>query len=67
MEKLRFLKADGQDMAKVTLQFVLSHEAVTTAIPGAENPEQARANAAADEAGALPGEVLEKVHEVTAV
>ncbi len=64
--KLRFLKRDGRDMAKAALQFVLSHEAVTTAIPGAKSPEQARANAAAGEAGSLTGEELAKVHEVTA-
>ena len=63
--KLRFLKRDGRDMARAALQFVLSHEAVTTAIPGAKSPEQARANAAAGEAGGLTRDELAKVHEVT--
>ncbi len=63
--KLRFLKRDGRDMARAALQFVLSHEAVSTAIPGAKSPEQARANAAAGEAGGLTRDELAKVHEVT--
>lgn len=37
----------GRDMAEVALQFVISHPAVSAAIPGAKSPEQARTNAAA--------------------
>jgi aryl-alcohol dehydrogenase-like predicted oxidoreductase len=32
-------------MAEVALQFVISHPAISAAIPGAKSPEQARANA----------------------
>jgi aryl-alcohol dehydrogenase-like predicted oxidoreductase len=35
----------GRDMAEVALQFVISHPAISAAIPGAKSPEQARANA----------------------
>ncbi|MEX0885020.1 MAG: aldo/keto reductase [Phycisphaeraceae bacterium] len=67
VEKLRFLNRDDRDMAKAALQFVLSHEAVSTAIPGAKSPEQARANAAAGDAGALLGAELTRVREAAPV
>ncbi len=40
----------GRNMAEVALQFVISHPAISAAIPGAKSPEQARANAAAGSA-----------------
>jgi aryl-alcohol dehydrogenase-like predicted oxidoreductase len=51
-------------MAQAALQFVLAHPGVTTAIPGAKNPEQARANAAAAD-GSLSEEELQRVRELT--
>ena len=47
VEVLRFLEKPGQTLAQAALRFVLSHPAVTVAIPGAKSPEQAQANAAA--------------------
>lgn len=42
-------RADGS-LADLALGFVISHPAVTVAIPGAKDPDQARANAAAGQA-----------------
>jgi aryl-alcohol dehydrogenase-like predicted oxidoreductase len=64
VKKLRFLQRDDRDMAQAALQFVISHPAVTTAIPGAKSPEQARANAAAG-AATLADDELERVRELT--
>jgi aryl-alcohol dehydrogenase-like predicted oxidoreductase len=50
VEKLREL-ANGRSLAQVALQFVLSHPAVTTVIPGAKNPRQVQDNV---QAGLLP-------------
>lgn len=47
VEQLRFLGTEDRTMAQAALAFVLAHPAATVAIPGAKNPEQARANAAA--------------------
>jgi len=47
VERLRFLERDGRTMAQAALQFVLAHPAVSCAIPGAKNPQQAESNAKA--------------------
>ena len=47
VEQLRFLATKDRTMAQAALAFVLAHPAATVAIPGAKNPDQARANAAA--------------------
>lgn len=47
VEKLRFLARDDRTMAQAALQFVIGHPAVTCAIPGAKNPDQAEQNARA--------------------
>lgn len=44
---LRESLAEGADMVDVALRYVISHPAISTAIPGAKSPEQAVANAAA--------------------
>jgi aryl-alcohol dehydrogenase-like predicted oxidoreductase len=51
VEELRALVPDGWTLAQFALRWILAHDAVTTSIPGAKTPDQARANAAA---GALP-------------
>ncbi len=65
VEKLRFLKTPKRSMAQAALQFVLSHPAVSTAIPGAKSVEQARANAQAGDT-VLTDDELQKVRESTA-
>ena len=47
VEELRPLVPGGATLAQLALRWVLDFEAVSTVIPGAKTPEQARANAAA--------------------
>ena len=47
VEELRGLVPDGATLAQLALRWVLMHPGITTTIPGAKTPEQARANAAA--------------------
>ena len=51
VEELRALVPDGATLAQLALRWILMHDAVSTVIPGARSPEQARGNAAA---AALP-------------
>ena len=51
VEELRPLVPDGTTLAQLALRWILDFDAVSTVIPGAKTPEQARANAAA---AALP-------------
>jgi aryl-alcohol dehydrogenase-like predicted oxidoreductase len=48
-------------MPEAALRFCLSHEAVSTVIPGIRNPWQARQNLAAAEAGPLKPETLDRL------
>ena len=57
VEELRPLVPEGATMAQLALRWILDHPGVSTVIPGARNPEQARANAAAAELEPL-GEVV---------
>ena len=45
--RLGVLVPSGVSMAQFALRWIIDHPAVTTVIPGARSPEQARANAAA--------------------
>lgn len=65
VEKLRFLQTPEQTLAQAALRFVISHEAVTTAIPGAKSRAQALSNAAAGSAMLSP-DLLARAREVTA-
>jgi aryl-alcohol dehydrogenase-like predicted oxidoreductase len=47
VERLRPIVPSGQTMAQFALRWILMHEGVTCAIPGAKSAEQARHNAAA--------------------
>ena len=51
VEELRPLVPEGATLAQLALRWILMHDAVSTVIPGARSPDQARANAAA---AALP-------------
>ena len=64
VEELRALVPPGQSMADVALRFCLSDPAVSTVIPGAKNPDQARENAAAGELGPLDASTLERLAEI---
>jgi len=65
VDQLRFLQSPERTMAQAALQFVLSHPAVTVAIPGAKSPEQVRANAAAAD-GSLSEAERGRVKSITA-
>lgn len=47
------LAGDGMTPAQMALRWLLDQDGVTTVIPGASSPEQARANAAASDLGPL--------------
>jgi aryl-alcohol dehydrogenase-like predicted oxidoreductase len=47
-------RADGTTMTDLAMRWILDHEAVTTVIPGASKPAQARANVRASEMAPLP-------------
>jgi aryl-alcohol dehydrogenase-like predicted oxidoreductase len=65
VDQVRFLETPIRSMAQAALQFVISHPAVSCAIPGAKSPEQARSNAAAGVKTLEPAE-LEKLRAATA-
>ncbi len=61
VEELRALVPEGATLAQLALRWILGFEAVSTVIPGAKTPEQARANAAASDLPALPEESLQAI------
>lgn len=58
------LKPAEMTMAQFALRWILQFDAVTLAIPGAKNPEQARANATASDLAGIDWETLEGVRTV---
>ena len=66
VEELRGLVPDGQTLAAFALRWILMHDAVTTTIPGARNPEQAQANAAAAELPPLDDATMRRAAELYA-
>lgn len=66
VERLRSLERNGRTMAQAALQFVLSHPAVSCAIPGAKSPQQAEANAMAGN-GFLTLEEIAAINEIVPV
>ena len=64
VERLRVLEGEGQGLGQLALRFVLSHPAVSVAIPGGKTPEQVEANAAASVRPLLSAEELRLIDEV---
>jgi aryl-alcohol dehydrogenase-like predicted oxidoreductase len=64
VDALRPLVPDGTTMGQLALRWILDFDAVSTVIPGAKTPEQARANAAASELPPLPQPVREAIDDV---
>ncbi|MEV6489712.1 aldo/keto reductase [Actinoplanes sp. NPDC051633] len=61
VRRLRPLVREGETMAQFALRWVVDQPGVTVVIPGARNPEQARANAAVGSRPPLNPEVLNAV------
>jgi aryl-alcohol dehydrogenase-like predicted oxidoreductase len=61
VRRLRPLVPEGVTMAQFALRWVVDQPGVTVVIPGARNPDQARANAAVADVPALDPEVLQAV------
>ena len=64
VEELRPLVPDGATLAQFALRWILMHDAVSAAIPGAKTPEQARANAAASGLPPLPEATMLRIAEL---
>ena len=63
VERLRSLADGNRRLSEIALRFVLNHPAVHVAIPGAKNPAQIEANAAAAD-GQLSSDDLALIDEV---
>lgn len=64
VEELRPLVPAGATLAQLALRWILDFDAVSTVIPGAKTPEQARANAAAAGLPGLPAATHEAIADV---
>ena len=64
VEELRDLVPEGATLAQLALRFILMEDAVSVVIPGARNPEQARANAAAAALAPLPDETMAAIRRL---
>jgi aryl-alcohol dehydrogenase-like predicted oxidoreductase len=64
VEELEPLVPPGATLAQLALRWILSFDAVSTVIPGAKTPEQARANAAAADLPAPSPETMERIAEI---
>ena len=64
VEELRPLVPAGATMAQLALRWILMHDAVTTAIPGAKRPRQAEDNVRATELAPLSGETMAKINDI---
>lgn len=63
--RLQQIVEPGQAMVTTALRYVIAHDAVSTAIPGAKSPEQAKTNAAAGEQLLSPDERQKLINTVT--
>jgi aryl-alcohol dehydrogenase-like predicted oxidoreductase len=63
-EELKELVPEGNTLAQFALRWILTHPAVSCAIPGGKNPSQVEDNVAAAEMSALPDEVMDRVQEI---
>ncbi len=64
VEELRSLVPMGTAMAQFALRWILMNDAVTVAIPGARNAEQAKSNAAAADLPALGADTMAAAKEI---
>jgi aryl-alcohol dehydrogenase-like predicted oxidoreductase len=64
VDGLRPLLPEGATLSQLALRWILSFDAVSTVIPGAKTPEQARMNAAAANLPPLSAETMERIAEL---
>jgi len=64
VEELRALVPGGATLAQLALRWILMFDAVSTVIPGARSPEQARANVAAADLPALDDPTMATIERV---
>jgi len=64
VDELRGLVPEGATLAQTALRWILMHDAITVAIPGARTPEQARANAAAADLAPLPEATMVRIRQL---
>jgi aryl-alcohol dehydrogenase-like predicted oxidoreductase len=64
VEELRPLVPAGATLSQLALRWILMHDAVTAAIPGARTPDQARANAAASDLASLDDATLSRIRDL---
>jgi aryl-alcohol dehydrogenase-like predicted oxidoreductase len=64
VERLRQLVPEGVSMAQFALRWILSFPAVSAAIPGAKNPEQAHSNAGASSLPALSKDTMDRIGRI---
>lgn len=66
VEDLRALVPAGTSLTQFALRWILMHEAVTCAIPGAKRPEQVEENVSASDLPPLSSDVMQRVKELYA-
>ena len=64
VEELRSLMPAGATMAQMALRWILDHEAVSCAIPGAKRPSQAADNVGASDLPPLGDDILAAVRDI---
>ena len=64
VEELRSLVPEGTSLAQMALRWILMFDAVSLAIPGAKNPQQAVANAAASDLPPLGETTMWRIEEI---
>jgi aryl-alcohol dehydrogenase-like predicted oxidoreductase len=64
VEELRPLTPPGATLAQLALRWILMHEAVTCAIPGAKRPAQVEENAAASDLPPIPAATMAAIRAV---
>jgi aryl-alcohol dehydrogenase-like predicted oxidoreductase len=64
VEELRRLCPADATMAQFALRWILQFDAISVVIPGAKNPDQARANAGASDLATLDWETLESIRRL---
>jgi aryl-alcohol dehydrogenase-like predicted oxidoreductase len=64
VEELRALLPEGMSLVQLALRWILMHDAVTCAIPGAKRPEQVEENVSASDLPDLPEDVMRRIEDL---